>query len=158
MKATMDVLIVVHMQVGMLSGEPNHDLQAVIDRINQLAGSVRGRSGTVVWIQHCGCAGDDFEPDKPGWAFLPELNRAPSDVVMPTTLNDAFAGTELSSTLQRLAPDRVLVAGWATDFCVDGTIRSAVSHNHNVVAVSDGHTLADRPHLDAASVIRHHNW
>jgi hypothetical protein len=26
------------------------------------------------------------------------------------------------------------------------------------VAVADGHTLNDRPHLDAASVIRHHNW
>jgi hypothetical protein len=26
------------------------------------------------------------------------------------------------------------------------------------VAVADGHTLSDRPHLDALSIIRHHNW
>jgi hypothetical protein len=26
------------------------------------------------------------------------------------------------------------------------------------VAVADGHTLNDRPHLDAVGVIRHHNW
>jgi nicotinamidase-related amidase len=57
-----------------------------------------------------------------------------------------------------VAPDRVLVAGWATDFCVDATVRSAVSNNYNVVVVGDGHTLSDRPHLDALTVIRHHNW
>jgi hypothetical protein len=26
------------------------------------------------------------------------------------------------------------------------------------VVVSDGHTVSDRPHLDAAAVIRHHHW
>jgi len=33
-----------------------------------------------------------------------------------------------------------------------------VSHGHHVVVVSDAHTLSDRPHLDAPTVIRHHNW
>jgi hypothetical protein len=33
-----------------------------------------------------------------------------------------------------------------------------VSNHHDVVVVTDAHTLNDRPHLDAASVIRHHNW
>ena len=27
-----------------------------------------------------------------------------------------------------------------------------------MVAVSDGHTVSDRPHLAAPDVIRHHNW
>ena len=72
--------------------------------------------------------------------------------------NDPFAGTDLQSRLKEIAPDRVLIAGWATDFCVDATVRSAVANHHNVVVVADGHTLSDRPHLDAISIIRHHNW
>jgi nicotinamidase-related amidase len=60
--------------------------------------------------------------------------------------------------LQEIAPDRVLVVGWATDLCVDATVRSVVSRNYDVVVVSDAHTLSDRPHLDAPAVIRHHNW
>ena len=154
----MDALLVVDMQVGLLEGAPKHDLQGVVDRINRLADMVRGRAGKVVWIRHCGPAGDDFEPNKPGWSFLPALNRRQTDAVVHKTLNDPFAGTDLQATLHRLSPDRVLVAGWATDFCVDATVRSAVSHHHHVVAVGDGHTLSDRPHLDAPSVIRHHNW
>ena len=57
-----------------------------------------------------------------------------------------------------IAPDRVLITGWATDLCVDATVRSAITHHHHVVVVTDCHTVSDRPHLDAVSVIRHHHW
>ena len=154
----MDALIVVDMQAGLLNGEPKHDLRGVIERINRLAARVRERSGVVIFVQHCGGAGDDFEPHTPGWAFLPELDRATADIVVRKTLNDPFAGTDLAARLKEIAPDRVLVTGWATDLCVDATVRSAVSNHHNVVVVTDAHTLNDRPHLDAASVIRHHHW
>lgn len=154
----MEALIVIDMQVGLLDGGPKRDLADVIGRINRLAAAIRARDGKVIWVQHCGPAGTAFEPGQPAWHFLPELQRQESDVVVQKTLNDAFAGSDLQATLQRLGVDRMLIAGWATDFCVDTTLRSAVSRNYNVVAVNDAHTLADRPHLDAANVIGHHNW
>ncbi|WFU17784.1 cysteine hydrolase family protein [Bradyrhizobium sp. CB3481] len=154
----MDALIVVDMQVGLLNGEPKHDLRGVIARINRLAANVRTRSGAVIFIQHCGGKSDDFEPETPGWALLPELHREPADIVIRKTLNDPFVETDLSARLQALDPSRLLIAGWATDFCVDATVRSAVSNRYDVVVVTDAHTLNDRPHLDAASVIRHHHW
>jgi nicotinamidase-related amidase len=154
----MDAILVVDMQVGLLNGEPKHDLRGVVERINRLTCKVRDQSGTVILVQHCGCNGDDFEPQSPGWAFLPDLIRNPADLIVRKELNDPFVGTDLQTRLIEIAPDRVLIAGWATDFCVDATVRSAVANNHNVVVVADGHTLSDRPHLDAISVIRHHNW
>jgi len=154
----MDALLIIDMQVGLLDGAPKHDLAGVIGRINRLAAATRERSGTVIWIQHCGPQGTEFAPGEPGWHFLPELQRAETDSVVAKTLNDAFAGTDLHTKLRRLAPERLLIAGWATDFCVDATLRSAVSHGYDVIAVSDAQTLADRPHLDAAGVIRHHTW
>ena len=59
----MDVMLVVDMQVGLLNGGPKHDLGAVIERINRLAANIRERSGTVIFVQHCGGKGDDFEPE-----------------------------------------------------------------------------------------------
>jgi nicotinamidase-related amidase len=109
-------------------------------------------------VQHCGGKGDDFEPHTPGWALLPDLVRDPADIVVRKNLNDPFAGTELKARLKEIAPDRLLITGWATDLCVDTTVRSAVENHHSVVVVADGHTLSDRPHLDAISVIRHHHW
>jgi nicotinamidase-related amidase len=153
-----DALIVVDMQVGLLDGPPKHDLKGVLQRINALAAVVRDQGGTVVWIRHCGKDGDGFEPGSKGWEFLPELDRQPADIVVDKTLNDSFAGTALHDMLQRRLPNRLLVAGWATDFCVDATVRSAVSRDYHVVVVGDAHTLSDRPHLSAPAVIRHHNW
>lgn len=77
----MDALIVVDMQVGLLDGEPKHDLDGVIQRINRLAAKIRERAGHVIFVQHCGGKGGDFEPDTPGWALLPELHRDPTDIV-----------------------------------------------------------------------------
>jgi nicotinamidase-related amidase len=154
----MDAMLVVDMQVGLLNGKTKHDLRGVMDRINRLAAKVRDGSGKVIFIRHCGPNGDDFEPQTPGWQFLPELLRDPTDIVVRKNLNDPYAGTDLQAHLKSIAPDRVLITGWATDFCVDATVRSTVANHHNVVVVADGHTLSDRPHLDAISVIRHHNW
>lgn len=154
----MDAMLIVDMQVGLLSGAPKHDLSGVIARINSLAARVRAQSGKVIFIQHCGGAGDDFEPQTAGWQFLPDLQRDAADIVVRKDLNDPFAATDLQDRLREIAPDRVLITGWATDLCVDATVRSAVSHHHHVVVVTDGHTLNDRPHLDAASIIRHHHW
>lgn len=132
----MDVLIVIDMQVGLLAGAPKHDLQGVVGRINGLAAALRARSGKVVWIRHC--AAGKYGRGEPAWAFLPEMDVHADDIGVEKTLNDAFAGTALAARLNALNVDR--------------------SHGYGVVAVSDAHTLNDRPHLDAASVIRHHNW
>jgi nicotinamidase-related amidase len=153
-----DAMVVVDMQVGLLNGTPKHDLHRVIQRINLLTAMVRKKSGKIIWIRHCGKPDDGFERHTEGWSFLPELSRHSDDVVIEKTLNDPFVGTSLQETLQQIAPDRIIVAGWATDFCVDATVRSTVSNNYHVVVVSDGHTVSDRPHLDAAAVMRHHHW
>lgn len=154
----MDALIVVDMQVGLLKGAPKHDLRGVIERINRLAAMVRERSGVVIFVQHCSGAEDDFVPGTPDWALLPELNCTATDIIIRKTLNDPFVGTDLAPRLKEIAPERLFITGWATDLCVDATVRSAVSNQYDIVVVTDGHTLNDRPHLDAASVIRHHHW
>jgi nicotinamidase-related amidase len=48
----MDAMLVVHMQVGLLSGMPKHELHGVVDRINRLAARVRAQTGKVILIQH----------------------------------------------------------------------------------------------------------
>jgi nicotinamidase-related amidase len=153
-----DVIIVVDMQVGLWEDAPKHDVQGVIDRINSLTAMVRRGGGKVIWIRHCGKPGDGFERHTPGWDLLPALVRWSDDIVVEKTLNDPFVGTSLPATMTGLAPRRVLIAGWATDFCVDATVRSSVSSDQHVVVVSDAHTLSDRPHLGAEAVIAHHNW
>ena len=98
----------------------------MLRRINLLTAIVREQSGTVILIRHCGKPESGFERHTKGWSFLAELRRHRDDVVVEKTLNDAFVRTSLQEVLQRIAPRRVLIAGWATDTCVASTIRSAM--------------------------------
>ena len=154
----MDVLLVVDMQEAGLRGEPLHAISEVSTRINALASSVRASGGAVVFVQHTEPAGSPFEPGTRGWEITDALDRRSVDLRIQKSLNDAFAETELTEVLGDLKTERLIVTGQATDFCVDSTVRSAVSRRIPLVVASDGHTLRNRPHLAAGQVIQHHNW
>ena len=154
----MDVLIIIDMQEALLQGDAKHDISSVLERINRLAERVRRRGGCVIFIQHDGAPGDDFAPFTPGWAVMGSIRKDPSDRIVHKTLNDAFFGTSLKDDLTQIGAQRVLVAGWATDFCVDATVRSGAALGFKLVVVSDCHTVSDRPHLSAEQIIAHHHW
>ena len=61
-------------------------------------------------------------------------------------------------TLAKSNITEIFVTGCATDFCIDATVKSAVSRDYEVTVVEDAHTTADRPHLTAPKVIEHYNW
>ncbi len=154
----MNVQLIIDMQKDLLRGDAKHDLPGVIKRINQLAATVRRRGGQVIFIQHDGCGEGDFAPFTPGWEILGSIEQDPRDCIVRKQLNDAFLGTTLQSDLERLGAERVLVTGWATDLCVDATVRSAAALGFKVVVAADCHTLSPRPHLSAEGVIEHHHW
>jgi nicotinamidase-related amidase len=157
LEASVNVLVVVDMQQAGI-GPTLHDVDAVVRRINRLASRLRRSGGAVVFVQHDGAPGDPFEPFTPGWEIADSIETNAADRRVRKTLNDSFYGTALDATLSDLGAETVTIAGWATDFCVDATVRSAVSRGLHVTVASDCHTLADRPHLGAEAIIEHHNW
>lgn len=154
----MDFLLIIDMQEASFANKDKYDADNVIRRINTLSENIRQSGGVVVFIQHDGTEEEGLQPFSPGWEILSSLNKYENDIVVRKTINDAFYNTELNEQLKKFNDVRLLVSGWATDFCVDTTIRSAVSHGYKVVAVSDCHTVSDRPHLKAEQIVEHHNW
>jgi nicotinamidase-related amidase len=153
----MKALLVVDMQIGLFEGNPpRYDADGVIQRINQVARTVRSTSGIVVFIQHED--NDSFRRGTRAWEILPTLEREDSDLLVHKRACDSFYQTELADVLEKHGVQQLIVTGCATDFCVDTTIRAAASRDYEVVVVKDGHTTKDRPHLDAKSIINHHNW
>ena len=151
-------MLVIDTQVGMLDSEaPVEDVDGVVYRINQLTRASRSAGDRVIFIQHWGPNEDLFAPNSRGWEILPSLQRSESDLVVSKTACDAFCHTELQSALGQHDITELLIAGWATDFCVDTAVRAAASLNYSIRVVGDAHTCADRPHLSAAAIFQHHN-
>lgn len=154
----MDILIVIDLQEASFSKSDKYDQSGLIERINILSNHIRKNQGKVIFIQHDGTKEEGLVPFTRGWEILKDLVKTKDDLVVRKTTNDAFCRTELAEVIGTKPDTRLLIAGWATDFCIDTTVRSAVTKGYNVIAVSDCHTCSNRPHLKAKQVIEHHNW
>jgi len=50
-----------------------------------------------------------------------------------------------------------VVCGYATEFCVDTTLRRAAGLGLTVTLAADAHTTHDKPHADGGQIRAHHN-
>ncbi len=152
-------LLVIDMQQGLFANEQSRYRSAnVVANINLLIHHCHHHSQPVIFIQHDGPEDDPLEPHTEGWQILPQLRRAPQDHLIRKTACDAFYRTGLQPLLHSLRVGKLMMTGCATDFCVDTTLRSAASLDYQLIAISDAHTTANRPHLAAEQIIQHHNF
>lgn len=131
------------------------------DRISSLVRKARRDGMPVIALRQVGARGTEFDPEDPGTRISPRLGLGPADVVIHKTATDAFYRTDLAAVLAERGVDTVVLTGVATDYCVDATARSALSHGLDVVLVSDGHAPAadgdPEAGLTAEQVIDRHN-
>lgn len=151
-------LLVIDMQQASLGRpEPFFDAAGLVRRINSLARRVRTASGRVIFIQYSGPPGTPYDPAQAGWQLAPDLEVESGDLMLRKPASDAFQGTELEAVLGAPTASHVVITGCDTEFCVDSTVRSALALGYDVTVPEDGHSLAERPHLTAEQIIRHHN-
>jgi nicotinamidase-related amidase len=154
----MKALVIIDMQNG--SFVPNRstfDTEGVISRINKLSDYFRAEKNPVIFIQHNGTKENCYIPDSNDWQILQALKRVSGDITIQKEANDSFYRSDLQQVLVKNKIDELIITGYATDFCVDTTIRSALNKDLKVVVVKDGHTTFNRSFLDAETIIRHHN-
>jgi len=155
----MKALLIIDMQkVSFTPDTPRFDSEGVVERINLLSDIFIKNGDNVVFIQHDGSKEGFCIPHTEEWEILSSLNVAPSDLSISKTANDSFYKTKLKSELVKRGVDELVITGCATDFCVDSTVKSALTHDFNITVIADGHTTADRPNLTAKQVIEHYNW
>lgn len=144
------VVMVIDMQNGVFA-TPRLRSEQCVSRINQLTRA----ADTVIFIQHCEDGG--LEADSEGFALLPELFQPEGSRYVTKTACDAFYKTGLAQLLEDNGITEWVICGCATDYCVDTTIKIAASQGYAITVASDAHTTANRPAVDAASLIAHYN-
>ena len=151
----MQTLLIIDMQTAWLEENPRHDAQAVIQRINQVAQYFRQTNQPIIFVRH---DDDVVKKGSQEWQVTPAITAMSTDLFVDKTACDSFSGTDLAQRLQEIGTTEVVICGLATEFCVDTTLRACLSRGYKVTALADTHTTSNRPHLDAASIIVHHNW
>ena len=147
-------LLVIDVQRGLFEPQPPPaDADAVVERINALSAKAREAGMPVVFVQHERAG--DLEAESPGWALHPGLQVAEGDYRVRKATPDAFLRTGLDEVLSFCGVEGVVLCGYATEFCVDTTARSAAAHGYHVVLAADAHTTHDKAHADAGQIRAH---
>jgi nicotinamidase-related amidase len=137
--------------------ETHAALDAVVARIGVLIARARTRGVPVLFVQHDGAVGDPLQRGSHGWQIRSEITPAPGDPVIHKTACDSFFETTLDSELEARQITRLIVAGCWTQYCVDTSVRRAVSLGYDVTLIADGHMTADMGALTFDQIIAHHN-
>lgn len=132
-------------------------LDKVVERIAALIAQARRQDIPVVLVQHDGGLGHRLERGTPGWQIRPEISPAPGEPVIHKRACDSFFETTLAAELEARNIGNLIIAGCMTQYCIDTTVRRAVSLGYDVTLVADGHMTEDSGALTFEQIIAHHN-
>jgi nicotinamidase-related amidase len=151
-------LLVIDVQQALfVSAEPKpFEADEVIQRINALLARARAAGVPVVWVQH-EREGSLLVHGSPGWQLADGLHVQADDRFVRKTTPDSFLRTGLQAVLDGLGVRQLVIAGYASEFCVDTTTRRAAALGYGVTLASDAHTTLDKPHASGALIRAHEN-
>ncbi len=121
-----------------------------------MAKRARDAVDPVVFIQH-EAPGTPLAYGAPAWLLDARLEVDSRDIFIRKTTSAPYASSDLQQQLRDHDVSAVVVAGYATEFCIDSTVRWSASLGFAVILVSDAHTTHDKAHLPATQIIAHHN-
>ena len=148
-------VLVIDVQQGLFDPEP-YEASKVVKRINKVSENARKYDCPVFFIQHETEKGSlDFGSN--GWRLHQGLAVHEGDIKIRKTTPDSFLRTNLEASLNSKGVKTVVVCGYASEFCVDTTVRRAAAIGFTVSLVSDAHTTHDKDHASAAKIREHHN-
>ena len=65
--------------------------------------------------------------------------------------------TNLEAVLKEHNVNHLVIVGYASEFCVDTTVRRSASLGYSVELISDAHTTHDKAHASGEAIRLHHN-
>ncbi len=132
-------------------------LQATVDRLQSVQAKARIADAPVVIVQYDGGESHRLSRGSHGWQLRPEIRPIGGEAVVNKRSCDSFFETDLAERLAEKSVTHLVVGGCMTQYCVDTTVRRAVSMGYDVTLLADGHMTADAGSLGFEQIIEHHN-
>ncbi len=152
-------LLVIDVQRGVVAD--GWDRDGVVNRIAGLIDHARDIDVPVIYVQHETEAYPPMARGGDDWQICDEIAPRTGEIVIAKQYPDAFAETDLGSTLDDLGVRNLIIAGAQSDACVRATIYRSMADGYGVTLVSDCHTTSDRAfngvEIPAVQTIAHVN-
>lgn len=160
-----DVLLIIDVQNAILEGTATPErmptvmqyFDNMVVRLAALKATAAQHDAPIILVQNDGPLGHRLEIGSKGWDIVPGLQPSERDFVVHKTACDSFHDTHLLTQLAQCGATRLIVGGCMTQYCVDTTVRRAVTLGFDVMLLADGHCTGDAGGLRQDQIIAHHN-
>jgi nicotinamidase-related amidase len=151
-------LLIIDMQTTLFEvpDNPTYRETELLANISELLRKARSASIPVIYIQHQEKSGPLVVGTRT-WQILPAIAPLEHELIVPKYAEDSFFATTLEDELRARNITHLAICGCRSEFCVDTTCRSAISHGYDVTLVSDAHSTINRKVLNAELIVAHHN-
>ncbi len=145
-------LLIIDMQVGCREDcRCPEDFDRAVEYINEAAGMFRGKGLPVVVVQDTEVDGG---PGHDGFAVVPGIDRAESDIILHKEYSNAFWKTGLTEILREKGVSFVVVSGFAAEYCVLFTYNGAVEQGFGVSLLQHGVAGMDADEVKRIQLLR----
>jgi nicotinamidase-related amidase len=149
--------VIIDVQSGLFDSEPRpFDVCNVLQNINRVSRWARDSGYPVIYVQH-EKPESILEYESEGWHLQADLIVEKSDIIVRKTTPDSFLKTNLEAVLKEHNVNHLVIVGYASEFCVDTTVRRSASLGYSVELISDAHTTHDKAHASGEAIRLHHN-
>lgn len=121
------------------------EVKPAVEALARLLAKARSAGAPVVHIQHKGRAGGLFDLDARGGAIIDAVKPLGAETIVHKPLPNAFAQTDLDSTLKKLGRTQLVIAGFMTHMCVSSTARAALDLGYKATVAADAAATRDLP-------------
>jgi len=150
-------ILVIDIQSALIDPEPRpFDIKNVLSKINTITSWARNAKYPVIFVQHEKIE-SVIEYESKGWQLQSNLSVIAGDIVIRKTTPDAFLRTNLENVLIKNEVTHLIITGYASEFCVDTTVRKAASLGYSVDLISDAHTTHNKEHASGEKIQTHQN-
>ena len=141
------VLIIVDAQREYVDGKlPLDGIGASLKEAARVLARARKAGTPVIHVVHRGKPGAAlFDPNGPYVQIAAAVAPRPDEIVIPKTLPDAFAGTDLEARIKRLGRKNLIVIGYMTHMCLSSTVRAALDRGYRTTVVAGASATRDLP-------------
>lgn len=135
---------------------PLHDPDGFVERVCGLLDRARARRVPVLHFRQIGPDGSLFAPGGRAREYDPRVAPLSDEISFDKREPDMFVGTSLADLLAERRVDEVVICGFASEACVDTTVRSAWAKGFRVVLAAGAHTTTGNAVLSAEQIVKHH--
>lgn len=141
------VLIIIDAQREYVDGKlPLDGIGASLKEAARVLARARKAGTPVIHVVHHGQPGAAlFDPNGPYVQIAAAVAPRPDEIVVPKTLPDAFAGTDLEAQIKRLGRKNLIVIGYMTHMCLSSTVRAALDRGYRTTVVAGASATRDLP-------------